>query len=351
MSAPDLTELAAQVLRRARAAIHPRPHPADDQLAEAVAGALASKRARRRRRRSATVTLGVLAATVIIWLAGRERTPAPLVAPAGTAAIELAAFGAVPLEAVLIDGAGRRQPVAGAAIARGARISTTPAAPLAMKLWTGTVLRIRGDIDVVATGAVQQFELRRGRLDAQVAKLRRGERFLVRAGQAEIEVRGTAFEIGLGDDCAGQPRTDLTVREGVVAVRAEGEERLVAAGQRWQSRCLTDPPAVAVPPRRLPRAPVARAQAPSSLGEQNQLFIDAVRARKDGRPAQALRLLERLLQTHPSGPLTEAAMAERLTVLRDHDRAAAAVAGRAYLSRFPQGFARAQAEALAAGAP
>jgi hypothetical protein len=350
MNAPDLADLAAQALRRARAAIHPRPHPADDQLTEAVAGALASKRARRRRRRGATATLGVIAATVIIWLAGRERPPAPVAGPAAPPAVELAAFGAVPVEAVLIDGAGRRQPIAGAAIGRGARVSTTATAPLAMKLWTGTVLRVLGDLDVVETGAVQQFELRRGRLDAQVAKLRRGQRFLVRAGPAEIEVRGTAFEVALGGECAGEPRTDLTVREGVVAVRAGGEERLVPAGQRWQSRCLADLPAVAAPRRRPARVAVSRAEAPSSLGEQNQLFIDAVHARKEGRPAEALRGLERLLQAHPSGPLTEAAMAERLTLLRDGDRAAAAVAARAYLSRFPDGFARAEAEALAAGA-
>jgi TolA-binding protein len=135
-----------------------------------------------------------------------------------------------------------------------------------------------------------------------------------------------------------------------VGVGAGGEERLDPAGQRWQSGCLADVRADAAPRRRPARVAVSRAEAPSSLGEQNQLFIDAVHARKEGRPAEALRGLERLLQAHPSGPLTEAAMAERLTLLRDGDRAAAAVAARAYLSRFPDGFARAEAEALAAGA-
>jgi ferric-dicitrate binding protein FerR (iron transport regulator) len=346
MSGHRLADLAAEVLRAARASIHRRPPALHDGLTKTVAAALTRKKSRRRRRRATAATLGGVAAALMIALAARDRVPRTGVDRAATP-VGIVATGEIPAEATITDGAGRRRLLSGAAIGLGARI-VAPGAAVAMKLSTGTLLRVRGEIDVVDTARIQRFELRAGKLDAEVAKLLPGERFLVRAGRAEIEVRGTAFDLSLGD-CAGLPRPELAVREGTVAVRGDGEERFIHRGERWQAVCSEQvgPPSKAIE-RELPKR--VRVAPRSSLGAQNQMFLDAVGARKDGRPAAALHLLEQLLETYPASPLTEAAMAERMRLLRDGDAASAGAAARAYLARFPQGFARAEAEALATGA-
>jgi hypothetical protein len=82
----------------------------------------------------------------------------------------------------------------------------------------------------------------------------------------------------------------------------------------------------------------------SSLSEQNDLFAGAMRDKRAGRRAEALAGLERLLATYPRGPLAESGTVERFRLL---DGAAQAQAARDYLSRWPRGFARAEAEALA----
>jgi ferric-dicitrate binding protein FerR (iron transport regulator) len=354
MNSHPYADLAARALRRVRAAIYPRPHPGDDQLTRSIGAALTAKRARQRRRRVAALATGALAMGGLIWLAARPGPPPPLAErprPAmRPASVAMVAAGHVPWGATLADGTGRRPLLAGANIGRGARVAAPAHGAVAMRLSTGTELRLRGELEVLDIGDVERFDLRAGTLDAEVAKLRHGERFVVRAGRAELEVWGTAFEVGLGD-CQGRPRTDLAVREGVVAVRADGEERLIRAGERWRSFCPAAPPATPRPPRVLLVPPPAPPEPASSLAAQNQLYLSAVQARGRGDAAAALRLIDRLLEAHPAGPLSEAAMAERMRLLGDHDRTAAADAARAYLRRFPGGFARSEAEALAPEAP
>jgi TolA-binding protein len=76
------------------------------------------------------------------------------------------------------------------------------------------------------------------------------------------------------------------------------------------------------------------------------LYSEAVAARRAGRSSDALTAYERLLSRYPNGPLAESASAGRLRLLAKLDTARARSEARAYLSRYPRGMARAEAEAL-----
>jgi outer membrane protein assembly factor BamD (BamD/ComL family) len=89
----------------------------------------------------------------------------------------------------------------------------------------------------------------------------------------------------------------------------------------------------------------------SVLSQQNALFAVAVDARRRGDTSGAIAALEQLLSRYPSGPLDESARAERLRVLRAAGSTRTQGVARDYLARYPSGFARAEAEAVLAGAP
>ena len=56
-------------------------------------------------------------------------------------------------------------------------------------------------------------------------------------------------------------------------------------------------------------------------------------------------------KAYPRSPLREAADAQRMNILAGIDRARARAAAREYLARYPRGFARADAEAIAPDLP
>ena len=69
-----------------------------------------------------------------------------------------------------------------------------------------------------------------GAITVSVTPLEAGERFRVIVGDAEVEVRGTAFEIAASDDHL----VSVEVLHGIVEVRALGAEPAVLhAGERW----------------------------------------------------------------------------------------------------------------------
>jgi hypothetical protein len=101
---------------------------------------------------------------------------------------------------------------------------------------------------------------------------------------------------------------------------------------RWLRRRHRDAPASAAPTR-------------SQLAAQNDLFVAAARARKQGRPSQALDLFERFVETYPDSSLLESALVQRMRLLRAGGTpGAAAQAATRYLGQFPDGFARTEAE-------
>lgn len=251
----------------------------------------------------------------------------------------------------------------------------------------GTVLTLEkaGELTVVEQSAVQSFSLKQGAVRAQVAKLQPKERFVITTDDAAVEVHGTVFRVAVvpsDPTCGAGVRTRISVFEGVVSVRAGGVETFVPPGGRWPAGCAeaeSDAGPKMVEPPRSPgslqssngsrrtgpalahrressavaaAAPVGgRGAAASVLETENDLFLAAVRAKWQGRPTDAVRLFSMLVDAHPDGPLAEGAMAERVKLLRSIDRAAARRAADQYLTRFPGGFARAEAERVVGSGP
>jgi len=141
-----------------------------------------------------------------------------------------------------------------------------------------------------------------------------------------------------------------------VVVRAQGRETIVAAGAAWPVDCAA--PATVAPEPTTSAIPTAtaRASAPrpktaaaggTALTEQNALFSDAAAVKKRGDRAAALQLYDRFLTKYPASSLAESATVERMRLLSGPARTAAA---RAYLAKYPKGFARAEAMKIAVGA-
>jgi hypothetical protein len=140
------------------------------------------------------------------------------------------------------------------------------------------------------------------------------------------------------------------VSEGVVVVRHAGVESRVEAGQQWPSGCAQAPVATrGSSGSSAARGPASPAPA-SSLGEQNDMFADAMSAKRRGDVGEAVADFDRFLSRYPSSQLAESATVERMRLLRSADPARATMAARQYLGRYPNGFARAEAETILDGA-
>ncbi|MDB4934597.1 MAG: hypothetical protein JWP87_1569 [Labilithrix sp.] len=367
----SLAELAARVLRRAEAedvAIH------DDQRAAhlaLLASTIREERARVVRRRWIS-GLAALAATGVAALGLRavvaESSGAPV---AASSLAHSPSFATSPraLAATRYDVTVEGE---GAEIVRAAGTSAAPssalragdrvqgdAASVSVVVATGTKLRLdpSSALSVVEVGPAQIFALRAGNMNADVAKLQEGERFVVRTSDTEVEVRGTSFRVenlDVGPSCRPELHTRVVVREGVVVVRHAGVEDRVAAGEQWPAPCA--PSSAAAPSARSsasspPSVAMPAPSAVSSLAAANELFERAQNASKRGDPRGAVVLFDRLVVEHPKTPLVEHATVERMRALDQFDRARSVAAARDYLARYPSGFARAEAEAIVALAP
>jgi hypothetical protein len=68
--------------------------------------------------------------------------------------------------------------------------------------------------------------------------------------------------------------------------------------------------------------------------------------KRRGDVAGSLAALDGLIAAYPRGTLAESAQVEKMRVLASADRRRAADAARAYLARYPNGYARDEARAL-----
>jgi hypothetical protein len=196
---------------------------------------------------------------------------------------------------------------------------------LLLALDTGTQLRVGASsrVRLTSLGAAQRFDVESGTLEAEVAKVPPGGRFVVATSDAEVEVKGTRFEVAVApapSTCAPFVRTTVRVQEGVVAVRFGDGEVRVAAGSVWpacppppavySSRNHARPPRSPVPPAEI-ATPPARAAEHSTLAEQNDLLAAALSARRRGDLGEAIRWLDRLIARYPNGQLIDSARSER----------------------------------------
>jgi ferric-dicitrate binding protein FerR (iron transport regulator) len=359
---------AARILAEARSGAVPPPSAQSrEQAIAALAAAMGDRRQVRRQRRVAGLAVAA-AAGIGLGLAGLRQLSTPA-APVTTVVATEVGAGARLYRAG--QGGALDQ---GVAVAAGDRVAAGDG--VAMRLYTGTTLKVEAssELQVVEAGPAMRLALLKGAVQAKVAKLHPGERFVVATPDAEIEVRGTAFRLAASaaDTVCDEPSsTRLEVFEGVVAVRRGSAVTLVSAGGTWPAGCHRRPevtplpaaPAAAAPrvveaprPRRSVAAPAPVLAAPrpepgSTLAEQNDLFGRAVAARRRGDRQGALERFFELERRFPTSPLGEASMVERLRLVASHDREAGRAIAREYLARYPEGFAAAEARALVGEPP
>jgi hypothetical protein len=271
--------------------------------------------------RRAALTLGAVASTAAIALlvAG----PGTRVAQMDVAAPRNAMVAVLDGTLWLEDGVARRSLRTGEAAGIGGvgsfgaleapdgapvrvRLANTATLTLGAASRVGTV--VAATTDVAGAPAIEAVNLLRGRAHLKVTKLHAGQRFHVLTTDADVQVRGTEFDVELHPGAS--PATCVRVQEGLVAVYSGGDTHMVAPGQTWG--CEAPHPIVHAPAAR--PAPVDtvvhRSAAPrpsvraSDLGEQNALFQAALEAERGGRLTEATRLYHSLLARAPHGPLS-----------------------------------------------
>jgi hypothetical protein len=213
----------------------------------------------------------------------------------------------------------------------------------------GTLRPERGAVfHVVRVGADTRIGLTEGIIHLAVAHRRRGERFVVSLGDAEVEVRGTRF---LVDAHEGHLRR-VRVTEGLVAVRRVGvAERFVAAGSTLEVTEAPPPAAAAAtltpmaaeapsPEAMAPSTPAPHVEAPRSAASaaSSRDFRAGALAYNRGDHAEAATALQRFLAAaHPRDPRREDARYVLVLALDASHEPAADRAAREYLAEFPRG--------------
>ena len=357
MTGPSFAQRLARVLSREVPELASPPKDRDATVA-AMQRALRARRQRRARRwwlgsAAAAAAFALVASALLHRRAG---APAAHVAVVASQPEVVAAFVS---GGVLALSNGHTSPLLnGTPIQTGDRVLALLDGHATIALATGTRLSVEGggDVALLSSGVIQIFALGAGSVRADVAKLHQGERFVIRTEDAEVEVRGTSFRVATAPPsptCGGGTTTRVTVFEGVVTVRSGSTEAAVHPGESWPPDCGVTPvrpeTSSSVPPHVTAVSSTAATQAtppPSDLALENDLFDKAMLAKRDGDVRAAVDHFDRLLSRHPDCPFAESAAAERLKLLAGYDRARAASAAREYLHRYPNGFARSDAEAL-----
>jgi ferric-dicitrate binding protein FerR (iron transport regulator) len=394
MTPPRLARRAAKVLAEEELGALTPSNAARSRTVDAVRDALRS-RAKQRARRRWLVPLAAAAAAIALgvglWSSRRPTSTDAASAPSsrddGVSAERITG-------ALYVLRGGARVPLeAGARVASGEVVSIEGETVFAQRAGTKLVVERGSELAMLADAESQIVRLDRGAVTSHVTKLQAGQRYIVRTMEAEVEVRGTVFRVSrLAEEWCGE-RTRVVVTEGRVAVRAGKDSVTLEPGGEWSSPCAAPvqpampiaapaearnaaapaearnaaAPAESTPPRpAAPREPAAPAPlvapasttalpeasssaARSDLTVQNALFAEAMSAKSRGEPRRAVSSLDALLERYPRSPLREAAEAQRMNLLVTVDRARARALANEYLTRYPRGFARADAESILRG--
>ena len=338
--------------------------PADvrrDAVVAALALAIAAK-ARRRRMVALSVATLALAAGLVVVL--------KLTGGSGLSGSKPGAGSALVVEHATGSGnqlvrAGSAQPLPDLgvlAVGDSVRSGTDGMATLGYANGTRITLSSSAHLQVDDLGITRRFSLSSGQLQAHVAKLGQGERFVVSTPDSEVEVRGTVFTVAVDSSpsrCRDSASSStVSVSEGAVWVRSGDRQVVLQPGESWITPCheprntaaevaarapvvmpgqvgpsvrsaIHRTATVRVTSMAAPTTPVQRELAPSieprpnpappasvsRLAEQNDLFSAAMTAERQGQHDLALGKLDELVTRYPSGPLSESARAERQRIL------------------------------------
>ncbi len=329
--------LAARLLRSGRARIRPQRSSPPDHTIAMLAGVITVAPGRRRRRRAgsiAGVATGMLGLSLALAFGLKKVASLPATVARQTLSPTKQRFIAEGSAFASVTAAdGEVQPLLiGKEWHTGERLRSD-AVPIALTGVDGTTIEVepRSELQLVRADVERWFRLARGAVSAHVTKLKAGERFVVATPDAEVEVRGTRFQVTVvpPDEACGQGVvTRVAVSEGVVVVRSLGREARVEAGQHWPLGCpegtvLSVRPALERATVSVKRAPAhasamrseqAENAPPSTLAIKNNLFSSALRAGKVGNRREAVELLNVLLARFPSSPLKQSAESARATM-------------------------------------
>ncbi len=332
MNEADYAQRAADALAHAPVPEAPEPQAAAERAAIA-AMEQALQRSPRRGSPPAWVRWGALAAGLLLVAAAALA----LLRPHSDAAARVV-VAASPVGMFTMPGGLPQRLVAGVVVPQSSRVVTPLGGTVALDFSTGTRVELSegAELTLDALGDRQQLHLASGRVASRVAKVGPHGAFVIATRDAQIEVKGTRFDVEVvprDPSCEVASVTRVTVDEGSVAVRFDGGEVLLHAGERWPAPCFA-------------AAPGEPAPETSSLAAQNDLFAQAAALKRQGDGAGAIALFEHLMEAWPGGPLAESAEVERMKLLAARSATDGAAAARAYLSHYPKGFARAEAAAL-----
>lgn len=337
-STPRLARAAAKVLSTAEPTV-PQSEPARAKTIAAIEAALHARANAGRRRRWVGGFAVAAAVGLVATGAWKATRPAPVVvamAPAPTPSVP------PPPQVMHVESlSGGGGVSSGAALAIGDAVSfgqrvVVDDGTVTLLFPTTTHLSIGAASEVVVKSEL--VEITKGAVTVAVAKVAPKERFIVRAGDVEVEVRGTIFHVERGTACEGDVK--VNVMEGRVVVRDPKAEREVGAGESWATTC---------PRPAEPTPSIARATPPptasSDLVVQNSLFREAMEAKSRGDSKAALERLDALMTRYPKSALHEAASVQRMRLVAG-DPARAREAAERYLQQYPSGFGRQEAERL-----
>jgi hypothetical protein len=258
---------------------------------------------------------------------------------------------------------------AGEVFVGGELISTAAASGVEIDIASGHAdLAASSELQILRpTASERRLRLGTGSVDVDLPrKLEGGKHLVVETPDADVLVVGTAFTVEVASE-GGTRATHVSVRRGTVWIMQNGKQRAVLrAGDEWRSSAAARAPAVApvlapetrklaaLPPVRASSAPRAargaRQVESGTLREENTLYQAALSARNSGDPVSAADAFALLLARYPRSVLREQALAGQFRALDRAGRSSAAtVAARRYLSSYPNGFARADAERIADG--
>jgi hypothetical protein len=185
--------------------------------------------------------------------------------------------------------------------------------------------------------------------------------------QARVVMRGTLFAV-LVSASPADAQTRVVVHSGEASVVSGGREYRLTAGQEWASNSRDDGGSAAsggnATPQGTPPARIADAGASddaradraakgssrsngSDLAQQNRLFESAQAARRAGQSNLALQRFAELMATFPGSEQAHNARVEHFRLLRSLGRREEARrSARAYLTKYPRGFAATEAREL-----
>src|SRR5262245_2946167 len=208
MKPPHYASLVADLARsRDETWVPPPGVRTRERAIEAIAAAMTASKRRRRARWVMIGTAAAAAAMMVTWGARRwwvHPTQTPVANSPSSSQTSTSEHQPGSYVGIAISGspvASRSgEPIVlgqGASLRDGDRIVADRSGRAALTLSTGTQLFVEGGarLGIVSQGEHQVFSLEEGTVSASVAKLASNERFVVRTQDAEVEVRGTKFQV------------------------------------------------------------------------------------------------------------------------------------------------------------